>query len=322
METPHLRRFTVPESLAGARLDVALAQLAEGWSRSRLQALVRARRVRVDGAEVCRPRTAVEAGARLEVDFPAAEPATTPDGEAITGLEVLHEDEHIVVIDKPAGLVAHPNTHFQTGTVSHLAEGRFGELPRVQGEDRPGIVHRLDRLTSGVMVIGRSPEAIRCLKEQFKGRRVDKTYLAIVHGVPRFDSEWIEKSIAPVPRHPDRFRVVSDGEGREASTYVETRERFRGFALLECKPKTGRTHQIRVHVASGGHPIVGDRVYHHPGPLPVPLPEDAPHPKRQALHARALSFEHPASGERVRFEAPLPDDMRELLEWLRANAPE
>jgi 23S rRNA pseudouridine1911/1915/1917 synthase len=311
MDPPDLETFVVPQALDGARLDVALARLARGWSRTRLQSLVRAGGVRVDGEPVARPVTPVRAGARIEVQFPAAEPATTPAGAPITRFDVLYEDEHLVVIDKPAGLVVHPSAPFQRGTLTELARERFGDLPEVQGEDRPGIVHRLDRLTSGVMVLGRTREALLHLKQQFERRAVDKTYLAIVHGDPRFDSEWIERPMAPSPRNPKRSRVVPEGTGREASTYIETRERFRGFALLACKPETGRTHQIRVHLASAGLPVAGDPVYGGGRRVSRELGLD-----RQGLHATRLGFEHPVRGGTLCFESELPRDLADVIAGL------
>ena len=315
-------RFEVPEELHEERLDRALVALVPGYSRSRLQQLVRDQHVRVDGLIARRPSAPVAAGCELVVDLPPRYEATTAAGEPVAGLVVVYEDEHLAVIDKPAGLVAHPNERFQTGTVSELAVARWGSLPEVQGEDRPGIVHRLDRMTSGLMLIGRTHAALRRLKEQFQERAVEKTYVALCHGSPRFHSEWIEVPIERHPRTPERLRAATEGTGREAQTYIECVERFHGFARVIVQPKTGRTHQIRVHLHHMGLPIVGDRVYRHPGALAVPLADEAPQPHRQALHAAAIAFEHPVSGEWVRFESPLPGDMQALLDWLRAEHPE
>ncbi len=173
---------------------------------------------------------------------------------------ILYEDEDIVAFDKPAGLVVHRNDRYGGGTLADLAQARYGPLPEVQGEHRPGIVHRLDRETSGVIVLGRTQEALEELKRQFKEREAEKTYLAFVHESPRFDSEWIDEPIGTDERHPERKMVVPRGQGREASTYYEVRERFRGFSLIECKPRTGRTHQIRVHLSWAEHSLVGDRL--------------------------------------------------------------
>ena len=312
-------RFQVPADQHGNRLDRVLAATLGEYTRSRLQQLVKAGRVTVDGEALTRPATPVAAGALLAVDLPPAEAPITAAGDEVHELEVLWEDEHLAVIDKPAGLVTHPNERFRTGTVADLALERWGELPQGQGEDRPGIVHRLDRMTSGVMLLGLSDEGLGGLKRAFQAREVEKTYSAVVHGVPRFDSEWIEAPIVRVPRR-ERLRV-GRGEGREASTFLETRERFHGFSHVYAHPKTGRTHQIRVHLEHHGLPIVGDRLYGPRGALEVPLPQEAPPVVRQALHARRIAFAHPVTGEALAFEAELPGDMTVLLEWLRASMP-
>ena len=320
---PGTHAFEVPPELSGERLDRALVALlgpGSAISRSRLQAWIKAGRVRVAGVQAARPNLQVDGGVEILLDIPGEEPAVDVEGHRIVELEVLHEDEAIVVVDKPAGLLVHPTDRLQTGTLVHLAKERFGELPEVQGADRPGVVHRLDRLTSGVMVLGRTLEALEHLKAQFARREVKKEYLAICHHEPRFDSEWIEAPIEPTPRNPDRFRVAREG-GREASTYLECRERFRGFSLVAALPRSGRTHQIRVHLAHAGLPIVGDRVYRHPGALKDPLPGDAPTVARQLLHARSLAFEHPSTGQEVRFEAAPPEDFSLILSWLRTERP-
>ncbi|HED65764.1 MAG TPA: RluA family pseudouridine synthase, partial [Planctomycetes bacterium] len=197
---------------------------------------------------------------------------------------------------------------------------RYGSLPSPQGEDRPGIVHRLDADTSGLIVVGRSEEAAAGLVEAFRGHRVEKRYLAIVFGVPRFDSDWIEAPLGRATGRADRVRVVEPGEGRDARTFYRTLERFERFALVEALPETGRTHQIRVHLASIDHPLVGDRVYRGRRGLSRKLPREAPAPKRHALHAAGLGFEHPVTGEPLAFESAPPADMERFLRWLRVNA--
>jgi 23S rRNA pseudouridine1911/1915/1917 synthase len=313
-----IRRLIVAPEDAGLRLDQLLVRAAPGWSRTRLQSLIKAGRARVAGSVVTRPGLVLDAGAVLELDLPEAPPpgAVPP---RTPPLAVIHEDEHVVVVDKPVGLVTHRNEKFQSGTVSDLAVARYGPLPDLRDEGRPGIVHRLDRETSGVLLLARSEVALRELKRQFKHREVEKTYLALVHGDPRFDSEWIESRIGPSARGADRQAVVAGEEGREAATYFEVRERFPGFAFLACQPRTGRTHQIRVHLSSIDLPIVGDRLYRTASAQAHPLPKDAPRLERQALHAHAIAFTHPATGERVRYESPLPADMSALLRWLRVR---
>jgi 23S rRNA pseudouridine1911/1915/1917 synthase len=211
--------------------------------------------------------------------------------------------------------------------VADLAVARFGPLPQVQGEDRPGIVHRLDRLTSGVMILGLTIEALEGLKAQFKDRKVAKTYHAIVHGEPRFDTEWRTGAIAASVKTPDRMRVVAEGlekqmveagEARAAETLIERIEDFGCASYVAAKPKTGRTHQIRVHLQHAGLPIIGDRVYGPKGAVKAPLPKTVPKMQRPALHAWELCVDHPVTGERMTFSAPMPDDMQAVLDALRA----
>jgi 23S rRNA pseudouridine1911/1915/1917 synthase len=310
--------LSVPAECAGSRLDRFLAERLPEFSRTRLQALIRARAVRIDGAVAERPSRELEGGERVDIAL------HEPESESISTatdveLVIVHEDPHFVVVDKPAGLLSHPGSHTIGPSVSELARRRYGELPALQGEDRPGIVHRLDVGTSGLMVLGREPQAFENLLEQFRERRVEKTYYAIVHEAPRFDTGWIEAPIGRSPLRPDRMSVVPPGTGREAATYYEVLERFRGFAWLACRPKTGRTHQIRVHLAHAGHPLVSDPLYRRAGPHSIRLAPDAPVPSRQALHAGRLVLAHPVTGERLTFESPLPPDLARLLDWLRAH---
>ena len=287
-----------------------------------LQKLIKGGAVRVDGEVVLRPGTVVEKAGRVEIDLEPEEPR----GEVLRGpgeLALVHEDEHLIVVDKPAGMLTHAASAGARGgrevSAADLAAARFGPLPSLYGEDRPGIVHRLDRDTSGLLVLGRTLEALEALKRAFQAREVEKTYFAIVRGEPRFDSEWIEKPLGRSRAHRDRMGVVREGEGREARTYYEVRERFPGFALLAVFPKTGRTHQVRVHLASIGMPLLGEKLY-------VPRNLRAPTPAalsarigRQALHAHALALAHPISTEPLRFESPLPADMAGALEFLRGS---
>src|SRR5690606_34803257 len=179
---------------------------------------------------------------------------------------------------------------------------------------------RLDKETSGVMVLARSDEAMHFLKAQFRARAVDKEYRAIVYGTPRFDSDWVERNLAPHPQKGDRMIAVAEG-GREAQTFYAVVERFAGFTHVRCEPKTGRTHQIRVHMASLGHSLVGDRLYRSRNAQQAGLPDGAPDPGRHCLHARRLAFEHPLTRERLAFEAPWPADLEALLAWLREHRP-
>jgi len=315
-----VQRFQVPLEMQGARLDRCLAALMPEVSRTRIQAWIAEGAVRVDGSLPAKPGVSVNAGAQLEVEARERNLQRREDPAAVR-LPILFADEHLIVVDKPAGWLAHPTATLRGATVSELAVRDFGDLPSAQGRDRPGIVHRLDAGTSGVMVLARSELAVESLLRQFRGRSVQKNYTAIVHNQPRFDSDWIEAAIGRNPKAPQKRITVPEGVGRASATFYTVRERLRGFALLDCQPKTGRTHQIRVHLTHIGLPIVGDRMYKHHGPLRVPLAKSAPQLARQALHAARLEFEHPATGERVAFEAPLPADMAELLAWLRREHP-
>jgi len=305
------RSLQIPPELEGERLDRALVRLVRGVSRVRLQELIRDGGVLVDGEVVRRLAYAVRAGqeARLR-EVPRSRERTGGEADFV----VLHEDDGLAVIDKPAGMVVHPSDIVRGGTVSERAVLRWGPLPNVQGKDRPGIVHRLDADTSGVMLIARDEAVAEALLQAFRARRIEKEYEALVFGETRFDSDWIEAPIGRRPGRPDRMSVVEGG--REAQTFYETLERFRGFSHVRCRPRTGRTHQIRVHLTHIGHPLVGDRVYK--GRTGFELSRDAPRIGRHALHARSLAFRHPGTGEELRFQAALPADMRDLLEWLRA----
>ena len=302
---------------AGARLDVFVAARPEVGHRGWAKELVRAGHVEVDG-EPGKPGQRLEPGQRVAVrpvpmpGFAPGAPGPAPE------LSVLYEDADLVVIDKPAGISAHApdNKRFVGHTIASLAEERWGPLPCHQGEDRPGIVHRLDRDTTGVMVLARHDEAFHFVRAQFKARTVQKEYLALCWGDARFESDWIERNLGPDPQRPDRQAVLAEG-GREAQTLYEVAERFGDITLFRCKPKSGRTHQIRVHMTSVGHSLVGDRFYRARRHQHATLPDAAPDPGRQCLHATRLALPHPRTHEPIAFEAPLPADMDRLLTWLR-----
>jgi len=321
MQAP--RTFRVPPQLAGERLDRILVELLGGQhSRTRVQEWIGDGAVHLDGAPAERASQRLEAGQTLELRS-VLRTRERPGGPARGELRVVHEDEHLIVIDKPAGTLSHPTTVVRGGTVSELATERWGRLPAPQGEDRPGIVHRLDKDTSGLMVLARSEAAATGLVRAFRRRAVEKVYLALVHGDPRFDSDWIETPLGRSRRHPERIAVLPEEEGgRPAATFYTVLERFGpgrsgSLALVECRPRTGRTHQIRVHLSSIELPLVGDKV--HTGRVKRPPPAgDAPAVTRHLLHASRLAFEHPVGGERLAFEAPLPADFQAWLTWLRA----
>ncbi|MCE9595247.1 MAG: RluA family pseudouridine synthase [Planctomycetes bacterium] len=319
-EPDELRRLVVPTDADGERLDRFLARLCGEVSRTRLQELVRAGAVRVDGAVADRPSRNLSADEVVEIELKSRVVAEEPSLEGLE-LSVVYEDEFFAIIDKPAGLLSHPGANTHGASVSALARRRWGDLPALQGADRPGIVHRLDVGTSGLMVIGREPTTFENLLQQFRERRVEKTYYAIVHGEPRFDTGWIEAPIGRSPSRPDRMSIVEGGGGRDASTYYQVLERFRGFGFLACRPKTGRTHQIRVHLDHIELPLVGDVLYRRRGPHVVKLAAEAPQLGRQALHAGRLALAHPKTGEPLAFESPLAPDLLALLEWLREHHP-
>jgi 23S rRNA pseudouridine1911/1915/1917 synthase len=305
---------------AGIRLDVFLARLPEVGTRGRAKALVASGQVTVHGEPARKAGQVLQAGHEIAFTVIPQAPVDDlkgPDTEP-PELPVLYEDAFIVAISKPAGMPTHPpeERDWRGHSVASVARRRFGAMPAVAGPDRPGIVHRLDRDTSGVMVLARTEEAFSFLQAQFKARTAEKEYRCIAFGESRFDSDWIEQAIGSDPKKPDRMAVVP--EGRDASTYYEVVERFRGFTYFRCLPKTGRTHQIRVHMAHVGHSLVGDRVY-QPRRQHQALPEGAPDPGRQCLHALRLQLQHPVSHEVIELEAPLPDDMAALLHWLREH---
>jgi 23S rRNA pseudouridine1911/1915/1917 synthase len=313
---------TVREAEAGQRLDIFLGNQPEVGNRVAAKDLIASGRVQVQGQRA-RPGLFVEAGAVVVFDVvpriardPLAPDLPLPD------VRVLYEDGWLVAIDKPAGLAAHPPEakDFHEHTVASWARARYGDLPSVDDAERPGIVHRLDRDTSGVMVIAKTLPALEFLRAQFRARTAAKEYRCVVWGEPRFQSDWIERPIASDPRHPDRMTVVEEG-GRESSTFYEVVERFAGFAHVRCRPKTGRTHQIRVHMTAIGHSLVGDRIYRSRLRQHDSLPPGAPDPRRQCLHALRLEVPHPETHEPIEFEAPLPADLQQLLVWLRAERP-
>jgi 23S rRNA pseudouridine1911/1915/1917 synthase len=299
--------FVVGEAEAGERLDRALAELA-GVPRARAQRWIEAGRVRLAGAPARASRRVLE-GERIVADPP--EPEVSALRPEPIPLPILHEDAHLVVVDKPAGLVVHPAPGHPGGTLVNALLYHCRELAGVGGVRRPGIVHRLDRGTSGVMVVAKHDEAHLALAAQFHDHTVERVYLAFVRGAPGADVGRVDRPIGRHPRDRKRMSVAARG-GRAARTAWRVRTRWPrlGVALLEVRPETGRTHQIRVHLASAGLPLLGDAVYGRGGRREAKAL--APDLRRPALHAAVLGFDHPATGERLRFEAPLPADLLAL----------
>jgi 23S rRNA pseudouridine1911/1915/1917 synthase len=284
----------------GERLDVFVARSVAGLTRSRAQKLIDDGMVLVEG-KCERASYRLEAGQRVSVTVPAPE-ASEARPEAIP-LDIIYEDADIIAINKPAGMTVHPSPGHTTSTLvnailAHCADAGEGfALSGIGGVLRPGIVHRLDRDTSGVILVAKNDQAHNALAKQLKERTVEKTYLALVEGTPSPAEGVIEAPIARDPRNRQRMAIVEGG--RESVTGYKVVERFAGYALVEARPKTGRTHQIRVHLAAIGHPIVGDRLYGKPSKLV----------NRHWLHAAKIAFTHPRSGERMELAAELPADL-------------
>jgi len=306
---------TVPASAAGRRFDAVLAELFPQYSRSRLAEWIKAGDALLDG-QSARPRDPVRGGEA--VSLAVVEAVQTHAVAEDIPLEVLYEDASVFVIDKPAGLVVHPGAGNPAGT---LVNALLHRDPALEKLPRAGIVHRLDKDTSGAMVVARTLEAHTALVAQLSAREVHRQYLAIVVGALVSGGT----ASAAIDRHPrDRVRMAVRDDGKDAVTHYRLRERFRAHTALECRLETGRTHQIRVHMAHLKHPIVGDPLYGGSLKLPKGASEALIAAlrgfRRQALHAEVLEFRHPVSGEAVRCTAPLPADMRGLMQALREDA--
>ena len=306
----------IPQELAGQRLDSALARLLPEHSRTRIKAWIEAGQVQV-GRLPSKPRDKVEGGARIRLTIAERPPDREVLAETIP-LDVVYEDNEVFVIAKPAGLVVHPGA----GNSQHtLQNALLGRDPALAALPRAGIVHRLDKDTSGLLVIARTPEAHTALSRQILARAVTREYLAICVGVMTSGGTVDE----PIGRHrSDRLRMAIRSDGRPARTHYRVLERFRGHTYLKLQLDTGRTHQIRVHLAHLKYPLVGDPVYGsrlaRTRGSGEALNTALRGFKRQALHAAGLAFDHPASGERLSFEAPIPADFAGLLKALRADA--
>jgi 23S rRNA pseudouridine1911/1915/1917 synthase len=324
------RELTLEPDHPPERLDRVTARLWPDLSRSRLQALIRDGRVSVNGVAALDPNLKVGPGTQLVLVVPAAV-AAEPQAEAID-LTIVYEDDDLVVIDKPAGLVVHPAAGHASGTLVNALIAHCGDsLSGIGGVKRPGIVHRLDKDTSGLLVVAKNDRAHKGLADQFAdhGRTgpLERAYLTIVWGVPERQKGIVDAALARGVHNREKIVVVTGESGRFALTHYEvleplTREKPIA-ALLRCELETGRTHQIRVHMAHIGHPLLGDQLYGSGFKTKANrLGEEAQAAllvlKRQALHATILGFEHPRTGDFLRFESPLPADMARLLEHLRA----
>ena len=306
------KQARVPAQLAGRGLSQALEQMFAGLSRPRSERLVRRGRVHCNGDPCLLPEQLVQEGDLLRIADPR--PGGLPEPE----LAPVFEDETLLVFDKPAGLLTH-STRRHPGALhlSTIAERRFGPLPQLAGPERPGIVHRLDRETSGLIVLARTELSFRDLKRQFRERSVRKCYLALVQIPPGQSAEdvfEIDRPLEPEGDHPDRQRLAEAGAGKPARTSFERQQEWPGCALYRCRPSSGRRHQIRMHLYARGYQLLGEGLYRR---RDIPAwPSEAPPVKRHALHAWRLGLRHPLLETQLEFEAPLPADMTSWTAWL------
>ncbi len=302
---------TLASEVAGWRLDRALAAALPTLSRERLKALVGGGAVMwANGVRTWDPAYKVKGGERLTILIPA--PVAAEAVAQDIALVITYEDEHLLVVDKPAGLVVHPAAGHLDGTlVNALLHHCDGRLSGIGGVARPGIVHRIDKDTSGLLVVAKTDPAHEGLSRQFAAHTVDRRYTAIVSGLPAPLAGRIEGNLARSAHNRHQMVIVGQGKGRHAVTHYKTVQPLRQAAVIEARLETGRTHQVRAHMLSIGHPLVGDPLYGRPGPLRATLAQLGF--ARQALHARVLGFRHPVSGHELRFESETPCDMKELI---------
>ena len=302
---------TIDIGLAGSRLDRALAQSVPALSRERLKALISAGAVLVDGTASRDPASKMKGLERFAISLPAVRPLHN-EAQPIA-LTVVYEDEDLIVVDKQAGLVVHPAAGNADGTlVNALLHHCARKLSGIGGVARPGIVHRIDKDTSGLIVAAKTDRAHESLSSQFATHSIDRRYLAVVGGVPSKASGTVDAPLARSPYDRKKMAIVDGGRGKRAVTHWRLVKPLRGAALVECRLETGRTHQVRVHLASIGHSLVGDPVYGRTRPEHRALLGRLGF-ARQALHAAGLGFEHPVSKENLSFASPIPADMQELF---------
>ena len=298
-------------SHAGWRLDRALADAVPTLSRERLKVLIKSGALTRDGKTVRDPATKVKGDEHFTLSIPDPAPAHNEPQEI--PLPIVYEDEHLLVVDKPAGLVVHPAAGNRDGTLVNALLHHCGEsLSGIGGVARPGIVHRIDKDTSGLLVIAKHDKAHEGLAKQFATHSIDRRYLAIVSGVPRQSEGTVDAPLARSPQNRKKIAIVPAGKGKRAVTHWKRLELLNDAALVECRLETGRTHQVRVHMASIGHPLVGDPVYGRGKTAHRKLLNQLDF-KRQALHAVHLGFIHPVTKGRLSFDSALPSDMQELF---------
>lgn len=296
---------------AGWRLDRALAAAVPTLSRERLKALIRSGAVETQGKPVRDPATKVRGGESLRVAVP--EPTAAHNEPQDIPLKIMFEDEHLLVVDKPAGLVVHPAAGNLDGTlVNALLHHCRGSLSGIGGVARPGIVHRIDKDTSGLLVVAKTDVAHEGLAKQFAAHSIDRRYLAVVSGVPKLSGGVVDAPLARSSTNRKKIAVVEGSRGKRAVTHWKRLQVLDDAALVECRLETGRTHQVRVHMASIGHPLVGDPVYGRSGKAHGKLLKELGF-HRQALHAAELGFTHPVTKHGLSFTSPMPPDMQELM---------
>lgn len=305
MDSNTTQSIVIPKSLAGVRFDRALAELLPERSKSQLQKLVRKGSIRLNGRKVLRSNIKLQGGERMTYCLDGGLP-----GERVSlELEFLHVDDEFAVVNKPPGMITHPVDAHSGDSVAEKLVEKFGPLPGRDEGYRPGIVHRLDRETSGVMVVARTQRALDHLTDQFRNRTVRKRYVALVHGLPKWTELSVDAPLGPVPGQRDLQGIAASG--KEAQTDFIVRQRWKDFTLVECRPTTGRRHQLRVHLWSEGFAIAADKLYRPKGGE-----ERVKALRHHALHCEALGFEDPTTGESLNFEAPLPEGFESFVRSL------
>ena len=317
-------QITVESRAHGWRLDHYLVRLFPNYSRELFQKAIKQHLVLLNGL-AAKPAFRLRVNDRISIQLPhQADNSLIPED---IPLDILYEDDAIVIVNKQANMIVHPGKANYRGTLAGALQFHFDQLSTLAGQHRPGIVHRLDRDTTGVLVVAKDNQVHHKLSRQFEARTVKKEYLAIAWGEVEFDSDYIETHLRVHPKHREKMQVCQpESRSREAITYYEVEQRFKGFTYIRLYPKTGRTHQLRVHLKHLRHPILADRLYEghaelNSSELKISARElggvDRILLTRQALHAFRLEFEHPRSGQSMRFEAPLPEDMKQTLSLLQ-----
>jgi len=310
-------QVTIPAEMAGWRLDRALAALLPTYSRERLKALISSGQVTSSGQLSRDPSAKAKEGTSFSISVPT--PAVAHNEAQDIPIEIVFEDDHLLVVDKPAGMVVHPAAGNYDGTmVNALLHHCHGRLSGIGGVARPGIVHRIDKDTSGLLVVAKTDPAHEGLAAQFAKHSIERRYAAIVAGLPKTGSGTVDANLARSSTDRKKIAIVSVGRGKRAVTHWRLVETLKQAALMECQLETGRTHQVRVHMASIGHPLLGDPVYGRSRSEHREVLKRLEF-NRQALHAARLGFIHPITGGTLTFDSPIPSDMQQLLSYLRVS---